>query len=73
MEVQRLRWAWHIAFMAAHRAHSMLFRNNPEGRRGKGRPIMRCMDGVEADVRALGIRGWQSAAIDQMRWSQIID
>ena len=73
VKVQRLRWAGHLARMDRNRAPSMLFRNDPEGRRGVGRPKMRWIDGVESDLRALGIRGWQSVANDRLRWNQILD
>ena len=73
VKVQRLRWAGHLVRMEESRAPSMLFRNNLEGRRGVGRPKTRWVDGVEADLRALGVRSWQSVARDRSRWIQVLD
>jgi len=73
VKVQRLRWAGHLVRMEETRAPSMLFRNNLEGRRGVGRPKMRWVDGVEADLRALGVKSWQSVAKDRRRWIQVLD
>lgn len=73
VKVQRLRWAGHLARMDRNRAHSTLFRNDPEGQRRVGRSKMRWIDGVESDLRVLGIRGWQSVANDRIRWNQILD
>ena len=73
VKVQRLRWAGHLARMNENRAPSILFRNNPDGQRGVGRPKMRWMDGVQADLRALGVINWKAAALDRERWSSILD
>jgi hypothetical protein len=34
----------------------MVFNGKPEGRRGVGRPRLRWMDAVEADIKALGVK-----------------
>ena len=73
VKVQRLRWAGHLARMDRNRAPSMLLRNYPEGRRGVGRPKMRWIDGVESDLRALGIRSWQNVARDRTSWIKVLD
>src|ERR1700744_5423160 len=62
VKVQRLRWVGHLVHMEENRAPLTLFQNNPEGRREVGRPKMRWIEGVESDLRALGVRYWQSVA-----------
>ena len=73
VKVQRLRWAGHLIRMEENRAPLTLFRNNPEGRRGVGRPKMRWIDGVESDLRALGIRNWQNVARDRTVWINVLE
>jgi len=73
VKVQRLGWAGHLARMDESRAPSTLFRNIPEGRRGVGRPKMRWIDGVESDLRTLGIKSWQTVAKDRRRWKGVLD
>ena len=39
-------------------------------RRRAGRPKLRWLDGVEEDLRTLGIRGWRRRALDRDRWKE---
>ena len=41
----------------------------PEGSRRAGRPKLRWLDGVEEDLRTLGIRGWRRRALN--RWKEV--
>ena len=43
----------------------------PEGSRQAGRPKLRCLYGVEEDLRTLGIRGWRRA-LDRDRWKKVL-
>ena len=58
-ESNRLRWAGHLVRMDPNRAPRKLFENDLEGRRGVGRPKTRWIDGVQADLKALGKRNWK--------------
>ena len=40
----------------------------PEGSRRAGR----WLDGVEEDLRTLGIRGWRRRALDRNRWTEVL-
>ena len=44
----------------------------PEGSRRAGRPKLRWLDGVEEDVRNLGIRGWRRRSLDRNRWKEVL-
>jgi sorting nexin-29 len=73
VKVQRLRWAGHLARMETSRAPSILFRNNPGGRRGVGRPKARWTDGIQQDLDAIGITRWQEEAQDRGNWCRILE
>jgi hypothetical protein len=45
----------------------------PEGKRKKGRPRMRWMDGVEKDLRNLGVVNWRAKAQETDGWRKFQD
>ncbi len=73
VKVQRLRWAGHVSRINEGRAPSALFRNNPVGQRGVVRLRARWIDGVQSDLRTLGIQNWQQQAQNRDRWNSILD
>ena len=74
VKTQRLRWAGHVARMDRSRAPSTLLRNeDPGGQRRAGRPRARWADGVQDDLRTLGVTNWKTTAQDRSRWNQILD
>jgi hypothetical protein len=44
----------------------------PQGSRRAARPKLRWLDGVEEDLRTLGIRGWRRIAVDRDRWKEVL-
>jgi hypothetical protein len=44
-----------------------------EGKRKKGRPRMRWMDGVEEDLRNLGVVNWKTKAREQDGWRKLLE
>jgi hypothetical protein len=50
----------------------MAFNAKTEGRRGIGRPRLRWLDDVEADIKALGMKRWRIKAQDRKEWSEIL-
>jgi len=45
----------------------------PVGQRITGRPRMRLLDNVEADLRNVGIRSWTRRALDWHAWKEIFE
>jgi hypothetical protein len=43
----------------------MVFNAKPEGRRAVGRPRLRWLDDVGADIKALGVKMWRIKAQDR--------
>ena len=72
VKCNRLRWAGHLVRMDPNRAPRKLFENDPEGRRGVGRPKTRWIDGVQADLRALNINNWKTLAQDRDAWKNLL-
>lgn len=73
VKTQRLRWAGHLARMENERAPAVLFRNIPQGQRARGRPKARWVDGVQEDLRTLGVSNWQSRAQNRTDWNIVLD
>jgi hypothetical protein len=44
----------------------------PGRRWGTGRPRLRWLDGVEADLRTMGIKRWRLIAKDRPEWAGVI-
>jgi hypothetical protein len=55
-----------------YRLPKMVFNAKPEDRRGVGRPRLRWLDDVEADIKALGVKRWRIKAQDRKEWSAIV-
>jgi hypothetical protein len=45
----------------------------PEGKRKKGRPRMRWTDGVEKDLRNLGMINWKTKAGEREGWRKFLE
>jgi hypothetical protein len=45
----------------------------PEGKRKKGRPRMRWIDGVEYDLRSLGVVNWKAKAQEKDGWRKFLE
>ena len=68
---QRLRWLGHIIRMENTRKVKIVFNNNPEGARLRGRPRTRWWNYVQADLNRFGIRNWRELAMDRVGWRRL--
>jgi hypothetical protein len=67
-----LRWAGHVT----RREYEIIKRImlvKLEGKRKKGRQRMRWMDGVEKDLRNLGVVNWKTKAQEQDGWRKFLE
>jgi hypothetical protein len=62
IKINRLRWAGHDIRRENEEIIKRLMIVKPEGKRKKGRPRMRWIDGVEKDLRSLGMVNWRAKA-----------
>jgi hypothetical protein len=72
INAQRIRWLGHVKRMEAR----AMPRRTMEGRmfigRRKGRPRLRWMDDVLADLRVMKIRQWTEKAEDREQWRLVV-
>jgi hypothetical protein len=66
--MNRLRWAGHVIRRENEEIKRRLMIVKPERKRKKGRPRMRWMDGVELDLRNLGVVSWRTNAQERDSW-----
>jgi hypothetical protein len=52
----------HVIRMEDNHLSKMVFNAKPESRRGVGRPRLRWLDDVEADIKALDVKRWRIKA-----------
>jgi hypothetical protein len=72
IEVRRLECLGHVVRMEDTGLPKMVFNAKPEGRHEVGRPRLRWLEDVEADIKALGIKRWRIRAQDRKEWSAIV-
>jgi hypothetical protein len=39
----------------------------------KGRPRMRWLDGVESDLKKMGVKGWKEKMRDKKQWRLVVE
>jgi hypothetical protein len=68
---QRIRWLGHLERMEENRMTKMIFSQELEGPRRRGRPRKRWKEEVERDLHVLLVRRWRELATDRKKWRDI--
>ncbi|KAJ4438301.1 hypothetical protein ANN_14240 [Periplaneta americana] len=72
IKLRRLQWLGHVARMENNLTPKALLDALPVGRRKVGRPKLRRLDDVQADLTKVGIRRWRTRALDRSDWSDVL-
>jgi hypothetical protein len=72
IKVKRLAWAGHLVRMNSDRTIKKIFDTKPDGVRSVGRPKLRWEDGVDQDIRMLGVKNWEKVALDRDEWAKLL-
>jgi len=70
IKVKRLAWAGHLVRINNDRTLTKIFNTKPDGVRSAGRPKLRWEDGVDQDMRILGVKNWKKVALDRDEWAR---
>jgi hypothetical protein len=54
------------------RALKKIFKTKPAGAKSVGRPKLRWEDGVDQDMRILGVKNWKKVAFNRDEWAQLL-
>jgi hypothetical protein len=49
-----------------------IFNTEPDGARSFGRPKLRWEDGVNQDMRTLGVKNWKKVALNRGKWAKFL-
>ena len=71
-KVKRLAWAGHLVRVNSDRTIKKIFNTKPDGERSGGRPKLRWEDGVDQDMRILGVKNWKKVALNRDEWTQLL-
>ena len=66
-------WAGHLMRMEEEEIPKRITTLQLGGQRGRGRPRLRWMDGVNGDAVSLGMRNWKTIALDRARWKSVLE
>jgi len=72
IRVKRLVWAGHLIRMNNDRMLKKIFNTKPGGVRSVGRPKLRWEDGIDQDMRILGVKNWKKVAPDRDEWAKLL-
>jgi hypothetical protein len=73
IKVQRLRWLGHVERMPETQMPKRMLKGRLDNRRRRGRPRMRWIEDVMADLARMGIRGWRIKAANREVWRAVVN
>jgi len=68
---QRISWLGHLERMEEDRMHKMIFTQELDGTRHRGRPRRGWKEEVQRDLQVRGVRRWRKLVIDSGKWKDI--
>jgi hypothetical protein len=71
-KVKRLAWAGHLVRMNNDRTLKNIFNTKPLVARSFGRPKLLWEDGVDQDMRILGVKNWKKVALKRDEWTELL-
>ena len=69
---QGISWLGHMERMEEDRMPKMIFTQELEGTKRRGRPRKGWREEVERDLQVLGVRRWRELVIDREKWRGIV-
>jgi hypothetical protein len=72
IKIRRLEWLGHVIRMDETGCVKKIFEGKLVGRRGRGRPRLRWINGVEDDLRKIAVKRWRTKALDRVEWASIV-
>jgi hypothetical protein len=71
-KLSRLRWAGNVISQDDDDLSKRVLLSGPGGKRPRGRPRLRWIDGVEEDVARLGYGNWSIVALNREGWKKLL-
>jgi hypothetical protein len=72
IKVKRLAWAGHLVLANNDRTIKKIFNTKPGGVRSVGRPKLRWEDGVDQDIRIIGVVNWMKVTLNGDEWAKLL-
>jgi hypothetical protein len=69
---QRISWLGHVERMEENRMPKLIFSQEMEGLRRRGRSRKRWKEEVKSDLHVLGVRRWRELATNRKKWLDIV-
>jgi hypothetical protein len=73
IKILRLEWRGHVVRTNETRSVKKIFEGKLDGRRGRGRPRLRWINGVEDDLGEPGVKRWRTKALEREEWASIVE
>jgi len=70
---KRMAWLGHAMQMEGKRITKRVLEWKPTGRRNRGRPRKRWIEGIEEDLHIMGTRGWRNLCKERAEWKKITE